>query len=536
MLVQNKLGKSALALAALSVVLAGCGGNNNNNNKGADASPSSSASASQSASASASAPASESASPSASAAAPDLKEYKLTLYLPGTPPKDEAKVEAEINKYLKEKINATLDLNLVDWGQWDNKMNLAIASRDPMDIIFTASWNGHATNVAKGAFLPLNDPNGKYGNLLEKYGQDILSTLPEAFLKGAKINGFNYGIPTNKELAEQGGIIFRKDIADELGVTDQLMAAKTIADLEPVLAKVKAEKPEMTPVFLRDGDNFNAHYFAKYDFLGDNTIEGAIMKDGTETMVKPRFELPRYKETLEITRDFFKKGYINKDAATTQLSGNDAMKKGNVFMMTSALKPGKDAETANATGLAGKLAQVAMTDRTVATSDTAGSMLGISTTSGDPERAMMFIDLLHTDKYLNNLLNFGIEGDHYTKSGEIITPTANTGNYAIGATWMLGSQFLNYVWNTEAPDKWEQFKKFNEGAHNSPGLGFTFNAEPVKSQVSVESNIRKQYDPGLDTGSIDPAKADEYYKKLKANGLDAIIAEKQKQLNAFLGK
>lgn len=532
MLGQNKLGKSALALAALSVVLAGCG--SNNNNKGADSSPSSSASASPSASASASPSESASASPSSSAS--DLKEYKLSLYIPGTPPKDEAKVEAEINKYLKEKINATLDLNLVDWGQWDNKMNLAIASRDPMDIIFTASWNGHSTNVAKGAFLPLNDPNGKYGNLLEQYGQDILTTLPEAFLKGAKINGFNYGVPTNKELAEQGGIIFRKDIADELGLTDKLMAVKTIADLDPILAEVKAKKPDFIPLFLRDGDNFNAHYFAKYDYLGDSTIEGVILKDGDETTVVPRFEQPRYKETLNVTRDFFKKGYINKDAAVTQLSGNDAMKKGNVFMITAALKPGKDAETANSTGLAGKLQQVAMTAKTVATSDTAGSMLGISSTSGDPARAMMFIDLLHSDKYLNNLINFGIEGDHYTKSGEIMTPTDNTGNYAIGANWMLGSQFLNYVWNTEAPDKWEQFKAFNEGAHNSPALGFTFNAEPVKSQVSVESNIRKQYDPGLDTGSIDPAKADEYYKKLKSNGLDAIVAEKQKQLNAFLGK
>lgn len=530
MLNQSKYGKSALLLAALATVLAGCG--SGNNNKGADASSPAPSSASPSASQSASA--ADSASPSSSVS--DLKEYKLSLYIPGTPPKDEAKVEAEINKYLKDKINATLDLNLVDWGQWDNKMNLAIASRDPMDIIFTAGWNGHATNVAKGAFLPLNDPNGKYGNLLEQYGQDILSTLPEAFLTGAKINGFNYGVPTNKELAEQGGIVYRKDIADELGLTDKLNAVKTIADLDPILAEVKAKKPEMIPLFLRDGDNFNSHYFAKYDYLGDTTIEGVILKDGEDTIVKPRYEEPRYMETLNITRDFFKKGYINKDAATTQLSGNDALKKGNVFMIVCPLKPGKDAETANATGLAGKLAQVAMTDRTVATSDTAGSMLGISTTSADPARAMMFINLLHSDKYLNNLINFGIEGDHYTRSGEIIAPTDSTGNYAIGATWMLGSQFLNYVWNTEAPDKWDQFKKFNEGAHNSPALGFTFNAEPVKSQVSVESNIRKQYDPGLDTGSIDPAKADEYYKKLKSNGLDAIIAEKQKQLNAFLGK
>ncbi|MCC3372160.1 ABC transporter substrate-binding protein [Cohnella sp. REN36] len=520
MLSKSKFGKSALALAALATVLAGCGGNNNS---GGNASPSASAEPSPSES--------ESASP-----ASDLKDYKLTLFLPGTPPKDEAKVETEINKILKEKINATLDINFIDWGQWDNKMNLAIASRDPMDIIFTASWNGHSANVAKGAFLKLNDPSGKYGNLLEKYGQDILSTLPEAFLMGAKIDGFNYGVPTNKELAEQGGIVYRTDIADELGLTDQIKAVKSIADLEPILAQVKAKKPDMIPIFMRDGENFNAHYFAKYDYLGDSTIDGVIMKDGEDTTVKARFDQPRYKETLNITRDFFKKGYINKDAATTQLGVNDALKKGNVFMVPSPLKPGKDAELANATGLAGKLGQVAMTARTVATSDTAGSMLGISSTSGDPERAMMFINLLHSDKQLNNLINFGIEGDHYSREGEIISPTANTGNYSIGAAWMLGSQFLNYVWNTEAPDKWEQFKAFNTDAHNSPGLGFTFNAEPVKSQVSVESNIRKQYDPGLDTGSIDPAKAEEYYKKLKANGLDDIIAEKQKQLNAFLGK
>ncbi|MBW5445752.1 extracellular solute-binding protein [Cohnella sp. CFH 77786] len=529
----SKLGKSSIlllaAVMALAVILTACGGSN----KGGSASPSSSsASPSASESDSPSASASESSSP-----ASDLKEYNLTVFFPGSPPKDEQKVEAEINKYLKDKINATVDLRPIDWGQWENKTNLAIAGRDPMDIIFTAAWDRHASNVAKGAFLPLNDPNGKYGNLLEKYGKDILSTLPEAFLKGAKINGFNYGIPANKELAEQGGIIYRTDIAQELGLTDKIEAVKTIADLEPILAEVKAKKPDMIPMFMRDGENFNAHYFAKYDYLGDGSIDGVIMKDGEDTTVKARYDQPRYKETLNITRDFFKKGYINKDAATTQLGAGDALKKGNVFMIPCPLKPGKDAEMASATNLTGKLKQVNMTARTVSTGDTAGSLLAISTTSGDPERAMMFINLLHSDKYLNNLINFGIEGDHYTRNGEIISRTDNTGNYfAGGQAWQFGNQFLNYVWDTEAPDKWEQFKKFNEGAHNSPALGFTFNAEPVKSQVAVMQNIRKQYDPALDTGSIDPSKAEEYYNKLKANGLDDVIKEKQKQLDAFLGK
>lgn len=518
---------SLALLMTLVVVLAACSSGKNNT-----------------ATESSAAPAESSAPPASSAAAPEddsldpskLPEYNLTIFFPGAPPKDEAIVEAEINKYLKDKINATIDIQMIDWGQWDNKMNLAIASRDPMDIIFTASWNGHTTNVAKGAFLALNDPSGPHGNLLEKHGKDILSSLPEVFLTSAKVDGFNYGVPANKELAEQGGILYRTDIADELGLTEQIENVKTIEDLGPILQVVKEKRQDLIPLFMRDGENFNTHYFAKYDFVGDATVEGVVMKDGTETIIKPRIEYPIYKRTLEVTRDYFNKGYINKDAATTQLGVQDAMKKGNVFMVPSPLKPGKDSELAGSTGLEGKLKQVAMNIPTTSSSETTGSMLGISTTSGDPERAMMFINLLHSDKYLNNLINFGIEGTHYTLDGEQMTPTADAGNYAIGAAWMLGNQFLNYLVAGEAADKWDQFRKFNESTHNSPALGFLFDPEPVSSQVAVMANIRKQYDPGLDTGSIDPSKAEEFFEKLRQNGLDDVIAEKQRQLDAYLGK
>ncbi|WEK53598.1 MAG: ABC transporter substrate-binding protein [Candidatus Cohnella colombiensis] len=528
MLRKSKLGKSYLMILAvvltISVVLAGCG-SKNNDSKDSGSSPSKAATESKG---------SESSSAATEVNAADLPEVTLSITFPGTAPKDEKKVEEALNAYLKDKINAKIDINMIDWGQWDNKINLAIAGREEMDILFTASWNGHSNNVAKGAFLALNDPAGKYGNLLETYGQGILETLPPAFLAGAKINGFNYAIPTNKELAEQGGVIYRTDIAEELGLTAQLDAVKTIADLEPILAAVHAKKPELTTLYLKDGENFNSHYFAKYDHLGDNNIEGVVLKNGTDTTVKARIDFPVYKETLNITRDFFQKGFINKDAATAQLSPQDAMKAGNVFMGVFPLKPGKDAEVATAANLQGKLKQINMTDRTVSTGETAGSMLGITTTSKNPERAMMFINLLHTDKTLNNLLNFGIEGDHYTRNGEIITATDNTPNYAIGASWMFGSQFLNYIWSNEDPNKWELFKAFNTDAKNSPALGFTLNSEPISSQASVQLNIRKEFDPGLDTGSIDPAKADEYFKKLNDNGLGEVIAEKQNQLNAFL--
>ncbi|MBB6632925.1 ABC transporter substrate-binding protein [Cohnella thailandensis] len=511
--------KAALLLALLtisSLSLAACGGNNDDKgtskpeNKGTESAKPS---------------ASESASTGSAEGSPasDLKPYKLKLVYEGAPQADETLVEEALNKILTEKINATIDIAPIDWGAWDDKMNLMIASREPVDVLFTASWNGYAKNVAKGAYMDL-------GPLLDQYGQGIKESLDPAFLDGSKIGGKNYAIPTNKELASAGGIVYRKDIADELGI--DMSQVKKIEDLDAVYKVVKEKKPGMTALY---NGGFTSHFFVELDFLGDATIPGAIDKNGTDAVVKPAEEFPQYLNALKVTRDYFQKGYINKDAATTQTSSLDAYKTGNVFSTVEPLKPGKAEEIASATGLEGKLAQIQLTGKTVATSETTGAMLAISSTSEDPARAMMLINLLHTDKEIVNLLNFGIEGTHYTLSGNVMTPTEKSAQYAPGVAWELGNQFLNYTWNTEAADKWDQFKQFNEGALSSPALGFTFDSEPVKTEVGALANVLREYQKALETGSIDPDSVLPKFKAAeKSAGLDKVIAEKQKQLDEFL--
>lgn len=507
-------GVLALVMAT-ALVLSACSGNggtknggNEGNNKGATSTPTD-----------------NSSNNGGDSGSGELAPHKLTLVYPGSPQTDEAVVEEALNKLLTAKINATIDLMPIDWGAWDDKINLMIAGRDEVDIYFTAQWNGHANNVSKGAFIPLND-------LLDQYGQGIKDSLDPAFLEGAKINGKNYGVPTNKELASAGGLVYRKDVADELGI--DMSNVKGPEDLAAVYAVVKEKRPDLTPLYT-NGAVFNAHYFGNYDFLGDSTIPGAITKDTDGTTVQAVEDLDRYKNYLTIARDFYTKGYINADAATTQVAPQDAWNAGIVFSTIEPMKPGKADEIANAAGIPGKLEQIIMTEKTVATSETAGSMLGISSTSKDPARAMMLINLLHTDKEINNLLNFGIEDVHYTRSGEIITPTDKSSDYSPGSAWMFGSQFLNYVWNTEAPDKWEQFKAFNEGAISSPGLGFVFDSEPVKSEVGALANVIKQFQKAVETGSVDPEQGlKDYRKALDEAGLAKVIAEKQSQFDEFL--
>ncbi len=487
----------ALVLA-LSVIMAACGNNNSGDSKSSGSSGSDPA---------------------------KLAPYELVVVFPSAPQADEKAVEAELNKYLTEKINATIDLRPIDWGPWNDQRNLMIGSKEKVDIYFTAQWTNHAVNVAKGAFLDL-------GDLIQSHGQGILETLPTAFLEGSMIAGKNYSVPTNKELAEQGGLVYRKDIADELGL--DMSAVKTAADLEPILKKVK-ESTDMTPLFFKDGENFATHYFSNLDYLGNTDVDGVILKDGTDTKVTTKLENARYLELLDLSRDYFNKGYINADAATTQTSGTDALKSGQYFAITASLKPGKDKETEPAAGLVGKLAQISLNTATVSTGVTAGAMLAISTTSEDPERAMMFINLLHTDKYLVNLLNFGIEGTHFTREGDIISATDKTGDYTPNAAWEFGNQMINYVWDSEDPNKWEEFIKFNGTGVNSPALGFTFDADPIKSEAAALLNVKKQYDAALETGSVDPGKTiPQYLDAMKAAGLDKAIAEKQSQLDDFL--
>jgi putative aldouronate transport system substrate-binding protein len=503
---------SLVLILALSIVAAGCAKTTTETPKATEA-----------ATAATVAPAAATEAPKA-----DEPTVEIQLMYPGTAQADVALVEAEANKYLKDKINVTLKLNAVDWGQWDNKLNLMIASGEKSDIIFTAAWQRYAINVAKGAFLDL-------GPLIDKNAPEIRTELDPAFLEGSKINGKNYGIPTNKELAATRGVLYRKDLVEKYKL--DVASVKTWADLEPLLKVVKEKEPNITPFFTTSTGN-GVMDSLDWDALGDAAIPGVISKTGTSTKVLNQLETPEYLAVMKMTRSWFKAGLINRDAATSTVTVVDQAKAGKVFMWAEGLKPGKAAETEGYVGF--KLGQIDLTVPTITTGDASGAMLAISKSSKNPDKAMQVIGLLHSDKYLNNLVNFGIEGKHYVKVSDSIIDVApgidpKNHPYNPGAQWELGNQFLNYLMSNENPKKWELFKEFNAKGIKSPALGFSFDADPVKSEIAAVTNISKQYEAAIRTGSVEPeAKIAEYLKKIKAAGADKIIEEKQKQFDAFL--
>ncbi|QHW33443.1 ABC transporter substrate-binding protein [Paenibacillus rhizovicinus] len=455
-------------------------------------------------------------------AAPSLDPVELSIYYPGGEQKDVAAVEEEMNKQLKDKINATVKIHAVDWGNWDQKINLMVASGEPFDLVWTGSGD-YSVNVAKGAFTDLTD-------LLDKDAPELKAQINPVLLSGTQINGKNYAIPIEKELAEQFGVMLNKDLVDKYQF--DLSTVKTLADLEPMLQTIKDKETGVVPFW----GSKNVTTLIPYEQNGSDPVPGVIPLDGT-TKVVDQWETPEMLQLLKTMKEWNQKGFFQQDPATQKDStANDQA--GTVFAEWSQLTPGKDKVLSQ--GWGHPLVQVALSEPYTTSADLSGSMTAISRTSKNPDRAMMLINLLHTDAQLLNTLVNGVEGKHFVKVSDNVIKLpdgvqAGQSAYAPGNSWQEGNQFLDYLWDNEDSQKWEAYKAFNASAKPSPIVGFTFNADPVKNEEAAINNVYNAYIDGLATGTIDYEKVlPDFVDKMKKAGLEKVIAERQKQIDAFL--
>lgn len=440
--------------------------------------------------------------------------YEIKWYTIGTQQKDTEKVFEEVNKYLLDEINATVKMQQIDWGDWDQKSQVMINSGEPVDIIF-ASGSNYVQNAQKGAFIALDE-------MLEKEGKELKEALDPDLLEGIKIDGQIYGIPANKEAARQTVYTFNKDLVDKYDF--DLSTVKTLADLEPMLKVIKENEPGITPMA-----TFKA--YLPYDYIFNNEMPFAVPFEGdTDKVINP-FESELTMETYKTMHNYYKAGYVIEDAATSKDSW--PLDVANWFVRMGDSQPYADLLWSRSAKY--DIVSVPAEEPITINDSVSGSIQSISTTSANPEKAMEFLNLLNTDPYLRNLVDKGLEGVHYEKNeeGMITDLPARIENYNI-PTFSIGNFFTLYLYDTDPEDKWEQFKIFNQSASNAPTLGFHFDNAPVRAEIASLTNISKEFYPALATGSVNPEEyLPKYNEKLKAAGLDKVLEEIQKQYDEW---
>ncbi|GAA3411213.1 ABC transporter substrate-binding protein [Paenibacillus hodogayensis] len=472
---------------------------------------------------------SESTSPAPSDSAANGKLYEITMAYPGTGQKDIALVQDEVNKLVKDKIGATVKLLPINFGAWQQQTNLMLSSNEKLDIM-TVLGNEYATRVAKGQLVALDD-------LLAKSGKDILNAIDPAYLNATKINGKLYALPTIRDFAAGPGILMRKDLIDKYKI--DVNGIKTYNDLEQVFKTIKDNEPGLSPLVPLSGGSINLTFTDLMNTSDFDTLDDSIgVLPGLDNQFKVAnlFEDPQYLDRLNLVRQWYLKGYIPKEAATMKDTAQTLMSAGKAFAYFCRIKPGIEAQEMTATGQ--QLVAVQFAPPVTQTSNITILMQGIAHNSKNPEKALQFLNLLYSDSKLLNILDYGIEGTHYVKTSDTMIDfpqgtTAATSGYT-NSSIFFGNQLITYVFKGNEPDIWSKLKDFNQKAKKSKALGFIFNVDPVKTESASVTNVLNQYKGGLETGTLDPKETlPKMMDKLKASGLDKIIAEKQKQLDAW---
>ncbi|MFN8490647.1 MAG: ABC transporter substrate-binding protein [Caldilineaceae bacterium] len=463
----------------------------------------------------------------------DLAAVTYTYASRGVP-RDLKQVQDAMNKILNEKIHVNLTLEPIDFGAYNEKMQLRLSAGEECDIIFTAPWiNSYTNNVANGSLLALDD-------LLKEDAPGLWASMPASTWEAARIKGHIYGVINQQIFPKPWGVHVRKDLLDKYKFS--LDGVKKWEDMEPFLAKVK-DGEGITPVLSSDQGSslWRAQYYG-YDPLDDGIGFIAVKANDDKLKVVNVLQTQEYRDAVNLTKKWVDAGYFSKEP----LPGDEAtaaFRAGKFAMGYHVEKPGNDVEAQTAFGF--EFVSKNLTDPLIL--DTAGAtatMNGICKSTKHPIESMKVLELLNTDAEVYNLLSRGIEGPHWVwkdKAKKVMKypdgVTADTSGYDPNTDWMFGNQFNAYYRDEKQVGAWEKTKQMNDTAYPSKALGFVIDREPIKTEIAQVTAILKEKGVPMENGfaaydDVAPGLIDQINKA----GAQKIIDEVQRQINDWAAK
>lgn len=462
---------------------------------------------------------------SKSADSSNQDSYTVKILAPGDASTDDcAKISEAASKITEEKFNTKVELTRVGFGSYDQQVNLTLASSEKLDLMY--EYCGNVTSaISSGQIVPITD-------YLDSYGSDMKSQISDSDWKCVTFNGDIYGVPANKEKATGWGFAMNKEMADATGI--DYSSIKTEEELEPLLEKVKEMYPDVYPIVSNNG---SMSLMTDQDDLGGDigSLESA---SGDNTTVINYYGTDEYMNEMKLRYDWAQKGLIMPDASTSTENANSLIGAGKGFGRFTNTKPGIEKEMEKEVG---KEVVVLEMVKPYTTTTRVDIVWYVPHNSEKPERAVQVLNEIYTNPDLANLFINGLEGKHYEfvdkEKGIVNYPegvnASNTGYTSL--PWAWPNETISYIWEGLDSDIWDQIQEFNKDATVSPAKGFAWDNTEVQNEVTACANVVAKYGPALECGSLDPETTiPKFLDELKAAGADTIIAEKQKQLDAWL--
>lgn len=432
--------------------------------------------------------------------------------------KDFDKVMETVNKRTREEIGLELE---IDFFNSDTVGLLEyLSEQTEVDLI---SVSGIKEQVSKNILLPLDD-------LLLEEGEAIREVIAPEYLELGKVDGIQYAVTLNRDMAEAYGVSMRKDLIEKYEI--DVSGIQTWEDFEEVLEIVTQGEGIY---------GIAADTLKPFDSLGNYL--GVLMSAEEEMKVVDYYETEEFYNWMCRIRNWKEKGYLYEREALRYKSMSDRpflyelLREGKLFSYIVKYKPGIDVQESKS---AGRELVCVMLDQPVMTTDSSSAtQYGIYSGSQHPKEAMKMLNFLYRDEEVANLLCWGIEGEHYQRNedGTISYPEGKEAQeigYNFNLNWMLPNSYLAYVWEGDSLDLEEELHQFNQTATKSPALGFVFDNSEVRVECELASSVVDRYLPGFLCGVFEVDQMlPKMIQELKESGIDWIIEEKQRQLDEW---
>ena len=487
-------------------------------------------------------------------AEPALDPVTLRIWFHGSTvsPEASAKVMESVNAYLQDKINVTLEPIWGTWGDFDTATVTALTGGDDVDIYFTCNWSSNEYNsyARDGYWVKLDD-------MLPTYGADLLTTIPEGIWECAKTNGYDgmgvYAVPALKDTATQNCWDLNGTLLAELGYdVDEFVEFASMNpdfyysdEFEEVLQKAKDAKGSSfyplvgepvvferiaTGTAIVTGDLNGAPVLSYY-----YDVEHPSTDIGSKIVCK--YATPEFKKFAERTYYLAQKGFISPQTQNVDTANNyreACASTGDYLISSQSYAFGCELDYSRARGIDVRMIP---TDAPYmdATSGQ-GAMMAISATSKNPERALMFLNLLNTDPELMTMLNYGTEGYTYNKNADGTISFIDEVR-ATYSPWTNGMGNVRQLPPTaeQGVDFWERFSAYYDSAEVLPYGSFILDTSELSNEATALANVYGQYGFQLMGGATNPDTVlPEFLAKLEEAGIQKLLDAANDQLSAFL--
>lgn len=401
--------------------------------------------------------------------------------------------------------------------------------------IYLSFFSEIAGSIARKQAIPIND-------LLDQYGKALKEKIPQGLWDTLTVDGKIYGVPSVYAMTElERGFFVRKD----LRLKYNLPEITDVASMEKFFETIAANEKDLIPcgsAGLR-GTEFEKDSVGHSIYLLEPGLNRFmyINQDVQPLEVENYYKTDLFKKSWELNIKAYQNGWIPKDA----LSDNDW---GGLFIAGKAASTGGDLYMLNdytnqlqKNVPAGEV-EMAIFNKEGEWQDVnpVNNFGMISSTSKNPDRAVMFLNWLHESQENYDAYMLGIKGVTYTLEGDKAAVPAGMDPKDKFAPTPWFTMYLPFArtWTTDSQAYIDAIKFWSElKPKATPLQTFQYSSENVKAEVAAVDKVVTDMGKPLQMGILSTqADYDKFIAALEKAGIQKIIDDTQRQVDEFMAK